>query len=121
MGGRTDLEAAPTPTEGPQILDTATLVVGAVVGLVLIGGFLTLTLSSKPTDAYVLFVSGPLVTTFVGGVLAKRVQRVESVARVALQATHEVRGIVAQQSGVLPTQGPAADLSPAAAGRPGTG
>ena len=88
------------------------LIIGGIVALVLVAGFVLLAVIGRPTDAYVLFVSGPLVTTVVGGVLARKVQAVEHVARTALSATAEMVPVsalvAASQRAPAPTRAPAA-------------
>jgi hypothetical protein len=68
-------------------LDQTVLIIGCGLALVLVAGFLVLTLAGRGTDGYVLFVSGPLVTSIVGSLLSRRVSAVESLARDALSAT----------------------------------
>jgi hypothetical protein len=67
-----------------------TLVV--VVALVLVGGFVTLALSGRPVDLYVLFVSGPLVSALVGGLLTKKVATVQTLAETAVHQTNGLLG-----------------------------
>jgi hypothetical protein len=66
------------------------LIVAAAVIAVLVAAFVFLAAIGRPTEGFVLFVSGPTVSTIVGAVLAKRVAAVESVARQALAATADM-------------------------------
>jgi hypothetical protein len=61
------------------------------VALVLVGGFVTLALVGRPTDLYVLFVSGPLVSALVGGLLNRKVAAVQTIAETV---AHQTNGIL---------------------------
>lgn len=65
----------------PSQLSTGTLVVGGVLGLAIVGGYVALVLAGRDASAYALFVAGPAVTTVVGTILGKHVRAVEEVAR----------------------------------------
>ena len=86
----TTVDGSQSESGRPVGLDTATAVVGGVIALVLVAGFLTLTVVGRSTDAYVLFVTGPIVSTIVGGLLSKKVDRVEQLAHSALSATAQM-------------------------------
>jgi hypothetical protein len=62
-----------------------------VVALVLVGGFVTLALTGRPTDLYVLFVSGPLVSALVGGLLTRKVAAVQAITETV---AHQTNGIL---------------------------
>lgn len=68
---------------------TVAALVGVVV-LVLVGGFVTLALTRNATDAYALFVSGPIVTGLVGIALSRKVGAVQSIAEDVRTATNGV-------------------------------
>lgn len=68
---------------------TVAALVGVVV-LVLVGGFITLAVTGKTTDAYALFVSGPIVTGLVGIALSRKVSTVQSIAEEVRTATNGV-------------------------------
>jgi hypothetical protein len=60
-------------------------------GLLLVGGFVTLALTGRPTDLYVLFVSGPLVSALVGGLLTRKVAAVQAITETV---AHQTNGIL---------------------------
>lgn len=70
----------------------------AAGAVILVGGFLLLTLTGHDTTAYVVFVSGPLVTTAVGALLAKQVG---SVGATAQQAVDQTNGVISGPLGHL--------------------
>lgn len=62
-----------------------------LVALVLVGGFVTLALTGRPTDLYVLFVSGPMVSALVGGLLTRKVAAVQAITETV---AHQTNGIL---------------------------
>lgn len=68
--------------------DTTTLVVSGVVFLVLVSGYVTLAALHIDTIGYAVFVTGPIVSTIVGAVLARRVGAVQAVAEDVRKATN---------------------------------
>lgn len=65
----------------PSDLTAAALTVLATLVLVLVAGFVVLTLAGRDTSTYTLFVAGPLVTSVVGAILSRRVHKVERIAQ----------------------------------------
>jgi hypothetical protein len=61
-------------------------------GLLLVGGFVTLALTGRPTDLYVLFVSGPLVSALVGGLLTRKVAAVQAITEAVQEQTNGLLG-----------------------------
>jgi hypothetical protein len=61
------------------------------VALLLVGGFVALALSGHPTDLYVLFVSGPMVSALVGALLTRKVGAVQAIAETV---AHQTNGIL---------------------------
>ena len=58
----------------------------AVLGVLLIGGFVVLAALGRDTAGFALFVSGPIVSTVAAAIVAARVDTVKRVAdRVAVQ------------------------------------
>lgn len=79
-------------TEAPEELMDRTLgALVVIIALVLVGGFITLSLSGHPTDLYVLFVSGPLVSALVGGLLTRKVAAVQAITETV---AHQTNGIL---------------------------
>jgi hypothetical protein len=69
-------------------LAPSTLVILSGLFVVLVAGFLVLVLTEHDTATYSLFVAGPLVTSVVGAVVARRVRVVEGVARIVESQTN---------------------------------
>jgi tetrahydromethanopterin S-methyltransferase subunit G len=68
-------------------MDRDTGVLVGAVSFILVCGFILLALTNHGTDAYVLFVTSPIVSALVGGVLAKKVAAVQQVAEVVQHQT----------------------------------
>jgi len=58
-------------------LDKTLGIVATAAFLVLVGGFVALALAGRPTETYVLFVSGPVVSGVVGVILSRKVKAVQ--------------------------------------------
>jgi hypothetical protein len=69
-------------------LAPSTLAILSGLFVVLVAGFLVLVLTEHDTATYSLFVAGPLVTSVVGAVVARRVRVVEDVARTVESQTN---------------------------------
>jgi hypothetical protein len=80
--------AVAAPGTAPGRIGPAQLVTVAAVVLVLVSGFVVLAALGRDTTAYALFLAGPLVTSAVGWLLSTRVQRVETLAGVAVHQTN---------------------------------
>lgn len=78
--------------------DRATVVLLAVMSMVLVAGFVTLAVLGVDTTAYVVFLSGPLLTTIVGAVLSHKVAAVKQIVGYVQEQTN---GIAAAQSARL--------------------
>lgn len=61
-----------------------------VVALVLVVGFVALAATNHDTSAFVVFVSGPLVSTLVGAVLVKRVAAVQTISETVETQTNSL-------------------------------
>jgi hypothetical protein len=71
------------------VTDRTLTLAGIISTLVLVSGFLALSIAGKPTEAYVLFVSGPLVSGVVGVILSRKVN---AVAETTEQVKAQVNG-----------------------------
>lgn len=79
-------------------LDGATAIMGIVLVVVLIAGFVTLSVLGVDTDAFVLFAAGPLVSGAVGAILTRKIADVRTVVDKVEHATNAV--LTAQFVGV---------------------
>jgi hypothetical protein len=59
-------------------MDRVTATLLAAVSVVLIGGFVLLTLTGHDTGSYALFLGGPAVSAVIGAVLVKRTAAVQA-------------------------------------------
>jgi hypothetical protein len=65
----------------------AIAVAGGLI-VVLVAGFIVLSLAGRDTGTYVLFVAGPLVTSVVGAVLARQGAATKRLAETAVEQTN---------------------------------
>lgn len=65
-------------------------VAAAAVTLLLTAGFVILTVTGHPTETFVLFVTGPTVTSIIGFALGKKVSAVQAVAEEVKTLTNGV-------------------------------
>lgn len=84
-----------------QGIDKATAAVIGAVAFVLIGGYVVLAALRVDTVGYAVFVTGPVVSTIVGAVLARKVAVVKAVAEDVKQATN---GLLSVRLDSLDTQ-----------------
>lgn len=82
-------------------MDRTIATVATTLTLVLVAGFVTLAWSGRDTAAYVLFVAGPLVSTVVGVVLARKVS---SVAGDVVAVKHQTNQMLTSRLDSLDTQ-----------------
>jgi hypothetical protein len=68
-------------------MDRVALAGAAIVTLVLVGGFIFIASSGADTTGYVIFVSGPLVSSLVGAFLASKVRSVQATTDEVRHAT----------------------------------
>jgi len=80
------------PGSSTAPLDKTTAVIGGLGALVLVLGFVVLTAIGRDTTSYVIFVSGPLVSTLVGLVLSRKVSAVQATADEVKVATNGILG-----------------------------
>jgi hypothetical protein len=71
-------------------VDRTTLTVSACGLVALVTGFVVLAETGNDTSAYVLFVSGPLVSTLVGALLVRKVSVVKKVAEDVRKQTNGI-------------------------------
>lgn len=85
------MSTLPDPPQGHgRTMDTATVVLVAILGTVLVSGFVVLSALGRDTTSYLLFLGGPAVTGIVGAVLNRRVAVVADVVETAAASTKAV-------------------------------
>lgn len=99
----------------PGSPDRAVILAGTVLILVLVAGFLVLSVRGLDTTAYALFCGGPVTTTIIGAVVTKRVSGVAAAVQDVDRKTVTLGAAVGIPAAELvapePTQKPAWRLS----------
>jgi hypothetical protein len=78
--------------------DRTTAVLISALSIVLVTGFVALSVIGVDTTAYVVFLSGPLMTSVVGAVLSHKVMGIQTTMRAV---EHQTNGIATAQRASL--------------------